>query len=381
MTKNLLSKHSFFGLFLGLSGLAASPNSWGVAKTLNLGVVLPMSGGTATFGLETSQGVRMAVEEINGKGEIKIQMILEDDKSEVTDAANAAKKLINIDKVQAIIGSIASSNTNAAAPIAQASKVPLLTSASTNVSITQKGEFVSRICFLDDFQGLAMARFAINDLKAKKAAIVVDSASDYSMGLSGAFKKAFAEMGGEIVVEVSYVQKDQDFSSQLTKIRSRKPDVIFAPGYYTEIGNMLKQAKTLGIKARFLGGDGWSSPKLYEIAGDAATGHYYADHFFHEDTDPKVKEFVKRFKQKWKVEPSAMAALGYDAVYVMADAAKRIGGNKIDPSSLMQNINQTKDFAGVTGLISLDSNRNANKSLVVLEGRGPGPAFVRRMSP
>lgn len=364
-----------------LAGLGHSVSDAAVSKTLNLGVVLPMSGGTATFGLETSQGVRMAVEEINKQGEIKIQMILEDDKSEVTDAANAAKKLINVDKVQAIIGSIASSNTNAAAPIAQAAKVPLLTSASTNVSITQKGEFVSRICFLDDFQGLAMARYAFNDLKAKKAAIVVDSASDYSMGLSSAFKKAFKELGGEIVVEVSYVQKDQDFSSQLTKIRSRKPDVVFAPGYYTEIGNMLKQAKTLGVKARFLGGDGWSSPKLYEIAGDAAVGHYYADHFFHEDTDPKVQEFVKRFKQKWKVEPSAMAALGYDAVYVMAEAAKKTTGNTIDPAALMKNINQTKGYVGVTGPITLDANRNATKSLVVLEGRTSGPAFVKRMAP
>ncbi len=339
-----------------------------------------MSGGTATFGQETSQGIRMAVEEINKKGELKIEMVLEDDKSDVTDAANAAKKLIGIDKVHAIIGSVPSSNTNAAAPIAEAAKVPLMTSASTNVSITQKGRYISRTCFLDDFQGLSMAKFAFQDLKAKKAAIVIDSTSDYSRGLADAFRTSFKNLGGEIVVEVSYSQKDQNFSSQLTKIRTRKPDVVFAPGYYTEIGNMLRQAKTLGVRSKFLGGDGWSSPKLYEIAGDAVVGHYYADHFFYQDTDPKVQEFVKRYKAKWNIEPSSMSALGYDAVYVMAEAALRVKG-PIGSTPLMEEINRTKGFVGVTGSITLDANRNATKPLVVLEGRNGGPGFFKRVEP
>jgi branched-chain amino acid transport system substrate-binding protein len=352
----------------------------GAARTLKLGVIQPMSGGTATFGQETSQGIRMAVEEINKKGELKIEMVLEDDKSDVTDAANAAKKLIGIDKVHAIIGSVPSSNTNAAAPIAEAAKVPLMTSASTNVSITQKGRYISRTCFLDDFQGLSMAKFAFQDLKAKKAAIVIDSTSDYSRGLADAFRTSFKNLGGEIVVEVSYSQKDQNFSSQLTKIRTRKPDVVFAPGYYTEIGNMLRQAKTLGVRSKFLGGDGWSSPKLYEIAGDAVVGHYYADHFFYQDTDPKVQEFVKRYKAKWNIEPSSMSALGYDAVYVMAEAALRVKG-PIGSTPLMEEINRTKGFVGVTGSITLDANRNATKPLVVLEGRNGGPGFFKRVEP
>jgi branched-chain amino acid transport system substrate-binding protein len=381
MKKKLLNKFSKISLFCSsLTVLANSPQVLGAAKTLKLGVIEPMSGGTATFGQETSQGIRMAVEEINKQGELKIEMILEDDKSEVTDAANAAKKLIGVDKVQAIIGSVPSSNTNAAAPIAESAKVPLMTSASTNISVTQKGKYISRVCFLDDFQGLSMAKFAFQDLKAKKAAIVIDSTSDYSRGLADSFKSSFLKLGGEIVVEVSYSQKDQDFSSQLTKIRTRKPDVVFAPGYYTEIGNMLRQAKTLGVRAKFLGGDGWSSPKLYEIAGDAVVGHYYADHFFYQDTDAKVQEFVKRYKAKWNVEPSSMAALGYDAVYVMAEAAKRVKG-PIASTPLMEEINLTKGFVGVTGSITLDENRNATKPLVVLEGRKGGPGFVKRVAP
>jgi branched-chain amino acid transport system substrate-binding protein len=365
-----------------LAATLVAQSASAAVKTVKMGAFFPMSGNTATFGEESVNGLKMAVDEINAqKGPVKLTYILEDEKSEVTDSANAAKKLINVDKVDILVGSVASSNTNAAAPIAQAAHIPLLTPASTNVNVTQKGEYISRICFIDDFQGTAMAKFAHDDLKAKKAALVIDSTSDYSMGLGSSFKDAFKKLGGEVVVEVSYAQKDQDFSSQLTKIRTRKPDVIFVPGYYTEVGNMIRQAKTLGIHAPFLGGDGWSSPELFELAGDAIVGNYYSSHFSPDDPDPKVQNFVKKYKARYKSAPSDMSALGYDAAYVIADAAKRAKGAKLTPVALKDAINSTKGFPGVTGTITLDKNRNASKPLVILQTQRHTSRFFKRVNP
>jgi len=374
-----LSLSAIASLTLCVTGVAA-PAQAAVKGTLKVGFVFPMSGGTASFGEETMSGVKLAVDEINKAGEIKIESFLQDDKSDPTDAANAAQKLINVDKVHVLVGSVASSNTNAAAPIAQAAKIPLMTPASTNVNVTKVGEYISRICFIDDFQGSAMAKFAFENLKAKKAAIVVDSSSDYSKGLQASFKETFQKLGGEIVVEVSYLQKDQDFSSQLTKIRTRKPDVIWAPGYYSEIGNMIRQAKTMGLKAVFLGGDGWSAPELYTLGGDAIVGHYFSDHFSHEDTDPKVQDFVKKYQLAYKKEAPGMAALGYDAVYVLADAFKRDGYKTTGPE-LAKAINDTKGFKGVTGTITIDAQRNATKPLVILETQKTRATFKQRVSP
>ncbi len=366
-------------LFLSSGYLTRAANA--KPTTLKLGVFYPMSGPTSSFGEESMAGAKLAISEINASSkDIKIEFTLEDDKSDVTEAANAVKKLINVDKVNVVLGSVASSNTNAGAPIAQAAKIPLVTSASTNVNVTQKGEYISRTCFIDDFQGAALAKFAVETLKAKKAAIVTDSASDYSQGLAKSFRDSFKKLGGEIVVEVSYVATDNDFSSQITKMRTRKPDVVFAPGYYNNVGIMMKQAKTLGLKSVFLGGDGWSSPKLFELAGDAVVGHYFSDHFSSEDSDPMVQDFVKRFKTANKVEPGAMAALGYDAVYVIADAMKR-AGYKTDPVSLMKAINSTKNLKGVTGSITLDRDRNASKPLVILETQKTHASFKQRVSP
>jgi branched-chain amino acid transport system substrate-binding protein len=390
-----LNNSSFFStlsqtLLTPVLALASLGVAQGAAQAAPLkakvGIFLPMSGGTATFGEETNSGIQMAVQEINAQGKVKLELVLEDEKSEVTDSANAVKKLINVDKVDIVLGSVASSNTSAAAPIAQTAKVPLLTPASTNPDVTKKGEYISRICFIDDFQGLAMAKFAIDTLGAKTAALVTDSSSDYSIGLAKAFKDAFVERGGKITVEVSYQQKDQDFSSQLTRVRVKKPDVVFAPGYYTEIGNMIRQAKKMGVKnakgvqTPFLGGDGWSSPKLYELGGDAIVGHYYSDHFSEEDTDPTVQDFVKRYQKKFKIIPGAMAALGYDSAYVVADAIIRAGGAN-DREKLMKAINSTKGLKGVTGVISLDQNRNASKPLVILETQRTRAAFKQRVAP
>jgi len=375
-----ISKSFAFMTTFAVAG-ALSAQAKAAVPTLKVGIYLPMSGRTASFGADVYSGVKIAIDEINKAGKVKIVPVLEDEKSEPTDSANAVKKLVNIDKVHVILGSVASSNTNAAAPIAQAGKVPLITPASTNPNVTQNGDFISRICFIDDFQGSALAKFAKNDLKAAKAAIVLDSASDYSQGLAAAFRKAYKALGGEIVAEVSYQAGDQDFSSQLTKIRTKKPDVIFVPGYYSEVGNMMRQATKLKVKGTFIGGDGWSSESLAQLAGDGIEGHYYSAHFSHEDTDAAVQGFVKKFGTLNKGKsPSDMAALGYDAVYFAVDAFKR-NGYKTDAEGLKKAINSAKDFAGITGNITLDANRNATKPLVIISTHKNGHKFKQRVQP
>lgn len=370
----------FLSIFT-LSAHAAPPN-------LKVGIFLSMSGGTATFGQDTYNGMKLAIDELNKAGKIKIDAVLEDEKSEPTDAANAVKKLINVDKVNIVLGSVASSNTNAAAPIAQAAKVPLITPASTNVNVTKTGDYISRICFIDDFQGKALAKFAVDELPKLQpelageatAAIVTDSASDYSQGLAKSFKEEFTKRGGKVVVEVSYSAKDPDFASQLTKIRTKNPKVIFAPGYYTEIGNMMFQAKKLKVKGRFLGGDGWSSSKLTELARDGIDGHYYSAHFSHQNKDNKVQAFVKAYQAKYGTPPSDMAALGYDSVKFAVDAFGR-AGNSTKGEALKNAINSTKNFSGVTGTISLDQDRNASKSLVIIRTDKNGGNYFNTVAP
>lgn len=349
---------------------------------IKIGTVFAMTGGIATYGQESLNGIKLALKDINKNGVLgkKIKIISEDNRSEPTDAASAVKKLIEVDKVSIVIGSVASTNTLAGAPIAQKAQIPLLTPASTNEKVTQVGNFISRTCFTDEFQGVVMAKFAADNLKKKKAAIIIDTSSDYSKGLARVFKKEFTKLGGEIIPdEFSYIQKDTDFRSLLRKVKRRKPDVIFLPGYYTEAGLILKQARSMGIDLPFLGGDGWDSPDLQKLAGDAVKGNYISSHFAADDSDKLVQSFVKSYTATYGNKPGAMAALGYDAILVVADALKRAGST--EPKALNAAIAATKGFQGVTGLITIDANRNARKSAVVLETTPAGNIFNSKVNP
>jgi branched-chain amino acid transport system substrate-binding protein len=224
-----------------------------------------------------------------------------------------------------------------------------------------------------------MAKFAVDDLKAKTAVVLMDSDSDYSRGLRESFAKAFEKAGGKVTSVVSYSQKDTDFKAQLGKVRKEKVDVVFVPGYYTQVGAILRQAKELGIKSTFLGTDGWDSPAFFEIAGDAAAGHYLSNHFAPDDTDPKVQKFVTEYKAKFGSVPGAMAALAYDAGHLMRDVIKRSA--KATPETIKDAINGTKDFEGLTGRITLDENRNAIKSAVILKTTKTGNTFFKRVNP
>lgn len=336
---------------------------------IKVGVYGDLSGQTSSFGQSTKNGAQMAADEINAAGGIngrQIQVVVEDDQGEPGKAATVVGKLINQDQVRALIGEVASSNSIAAAPTAQEAKVPMISPSSTNPKVTQIGDYIFRVCFIDPFQGEVMAKFAANTLKAKRAAILFDSTSDYSKGLIQFFKQSFTKLGGEIVAEQAYVQRDRDFTGQLTQIRSANPDVIYVPGYYQEVGVIAKQTKQLGIKAPLLGGDGWDSPQLWDLGGDALNGDYISNHYSVDDPSPAIQDFVKRYKAKYNgTAPDALAALGYDAMMVLVDSIKRAGGT--DCQKLRDAIASTTNFKGVTGVISINGERNAVKPAVVLE--------------
>src|SRR5215213_9922833 len=338
--------------------------------TIRVGVYGDLSGQTSSFGESTRDGVKMAVDEINAAGGIngrKIEVLVEDDQGQPQQASTVVTKLINQDKVVAIIGEVASTNSLAAAPKAQEAKVPMITPSSTNPKVTQVGDYIFRVCFTDDFQGAVAAKFAANTLKAKKAAVLGDFNSDYSKGMTQYFVQEFTGSGGQIVTQQSYTQTDADFKGQLTNIRAAAPDVIFVPGYYGQVGVIAKQAKELGITAPLLGGDGWDSPKLFELGGVSLDGAYMVNHYSTDDPSPAVQKFVSAYKAKYGAVPDAIAALGYDAMNVLADSIKRAGTT--ESAKLRDAIAQTKGFAGVTGSITLNASRDAVKPAVVFELR------------
>jgi len=351
-------------------------------NVIKIGEYGSLTGGQATFGISTHEGIELAVDEINAAGGVggkTLKLITLDDQGKPEEAALAVTKLITQDKVQVVLGEVASSLSLAAAPICQKRKIPMISPSSTNPKVTQQGDYIFRVCFIDPFQGQVMADFAMANLKAKTAAVFRDQKSDYSMGLADFFVKRFKEKGGTIVSDESYVADDKDFKSQLTVIRGKKPDVVFVPGYYGEVGLIAKQARELGVKVPLLGGDGWESEKLFEIGGKALDNCYFSTHSSSESTDKKVKEFVRKYKERYKHTPDALATLGYDAAGVLVAALKV--AKSTSGSDLRDAIAATKDFPGVTGKISLDADRNAVKSAVVLKVSGGKAVFVTTVNP
>ena len=346
-----------------------------------VGEFASITGGSASFGQSSHKGTALAVEEINAAGGVlgkKIKLVTEDDQSLAGQPATIVRKLIAQDKVVAILGEVASSRSLEAAPICQQNKVPMISPASTNQKVTEVGDYIFRICFIDPFQGSVMAKFGVSK-GWKKFAVLTDVKSDYSIGLAQAFKEAAPKLGGEIVKESSYSTGDKDFKAQLTSIKAAKPDAIFLPGYYGEVALIAKQTKLLGIKAPLLGGDGWVGDSLLKVAGTALDGCFFSNHYSEEDKSLVIQEFVKKYKAKYGEVPDAMAALGYDSVLVLADSIKRAGGT--DSAKLRDAIAATKDYKAVTGSITLDEKRNATKSAVILTIGGGGFKFVQSVAP
>ena len=355
-------------LTLSVAAMFPGKPAAGANDVIKIGEVGSTTGSEATFGVATHQGVELAVNEINSTGGIKgkkLQVILLDDQGKPEEAATAVTRLITQDKVTAVIGEVASSRSLAMAPIAQQNKIPMISPSSTNPKVTDIGDYIFRVCFIDPFQGYVMAKFAAENLKFKRVAILRDVKNDYSVGLAKFFTETFKKLGGEIVVDQSYSAGDIDFKSQLTAIRAAKPEAIFVPGYYTEVGLIARQARSLGIKAPLLGGDGWDSPKLLQIGGKAIEGAYFSNHYSAEDKSPHVQAFIGRYRKEYKQVPSGLAAMGFDAAMVLADAMKR--AKSMNPADIRAALATTKDFQGVTGRISIDQQRNAVKPAVVLK--------------
>lgn len=341
----------------------------GGAGEIVIGEYGSLTGGQATFGQSTHNGIMLAVDEINAAGGVnnrKLRIITEDDQSKAEEAANAVTKLISQNNVVAVLGEVASTSSLAAAPICQANKVPMITPSSTNERVTEVGDYIFRMCFIDPYQGEAMANYLGKQLGMKRAALLIDVKSDYSTGLGSNFEKTFVANGGTIVGRASYAQGDSDFRSQLTSIKATNPEVIFVPGYYNDIGQIAIQARDLGMTQPLAGGDGWESPKLIEIGGKALEGCLYSNHYHVDDPAPAVREFVQKYQERYGAKPDSLAALGYDSAKVLADAIKRAGTT--DGPKLRDAIAATKGFVGVTGTINLGPDRNPiGKKLVVLE--------------
>ncbi len=349
------------GIFLTLT-LALTLTVIGGPPTMKVGEVDPLTGGVSQFGIGCHRGFQLAFEQINDEGGIlgqKVELISEDDQSKPGQSATAVRKLITQDKVAAILGDATSSATLEAAPIAQSNKIPMMTPTATNPRITEVGDFIFRVCFLDEFQGRMLARFAREKLKAKNIFTLTDVKQDYSVDLLKFFKDEFTKLGGTIVGEQSYSTGDTDFRAQLTPIRAAKPDAVYVPGYYQEVALIVKQGRQIGLTMPFIGCDGWANQALIEIGGKAVNGCFFTNHFSPDDQSPIVKSFVAKYQEKYGTLPDTFSALGYDAARLLSGAIQRAGST--DPAAVRDALARTADFQGVTGQISFDANRNASK--------------------
>jgi branched-chain amino acid transport system substrate-binding protein len=381
-----------FMSFMVAAGVLAGCNSGASGDgekggTIKIGANLELSGGVASYGQSAKEGIELAIEEINKEGidGKKLELVTVDNKSDAAEATNGALKLATQDKVVAMIGAATSTNTLAQVQIAQDNKIPLITPTATNATITNKdgklNDFVFRTCFIDPFQGTVAANFATNDLKVKSAAVLIDSSSDYSKGLADSFKKNFEANGGKIVKEEAYIAKDTDFRATLTNIKSANPEYIFVPGFYEEVGLIIKQARELGLNVPIMGGDGWDSPKLVEIAGAPTLDNtFITNHYSSGDSDKKVQEFVTAFKAKYDGKsPDAFTALGYDTVYFLADAIKRAGSS--DSAKIQKALEETDGLELVSGTVKLDENHDPIKAAVILEYKNGEQQFKTKINP
>jgi branched-chain amino acid transport system substrate-binding protein len=379
----LLATLFLTGTFAGCAKSSASNGS-----TIKVGLNYELSGAVATYGQSLVSGIELAVDEINKSGGVlgkQIELVKADNKSETTESANVATKLATRDKVVAILGPATSGNTKAAAPIAVQNKVPMISASATadDVTVDSNGkvrEFVFKTCFSDSFQGVIMANFAYGDLSTKNAAVLVDSTSDYSKGLAKNFKETYTKLGGKIATEQAYQSKETDFKAVLTKIKGENPDVLFLPGYYEEVGLIVKQARELGLNVPVLGGDGYDSPKLTELAGKTALNKvYFTNHYSSKDTTQEVVKFQQAYKAKNNSkDPDAFNALGYDLAYFLADAIKR--ADSTDSQKIKDALASTKAFKGITGELSIDEKHNPVKAITILEMKDGEQTFLKKLA-
>ncbi|TQR15415.1 ABC transporter substrate-binding protein [Psychrobacillus soli] len=392
-----MKKSKFASLFLASSLLVGILAGCGAGEEgssskggdeIKIGVNLELSGPVASYGSSQNDGFNLAVEEINAAGGIdgkQVKLVTVDNKSDAAESTNAAIKLTSQDNVAAIIGPATSGNSVAQVQIANDSKTPMITPSGTspNVTVADNGsvnEFAFRTSFIDPFQGTVAANFAANELKVKTAAVYADNASDYAKGLAASFIKDFEAAGGTIVQQESYVAKDTDFRSTLTRIKGANPEFIFIPGYYEEVGLIVKQARELGITVPLMGADGWDSPTIVDLAGaEALNNTFIINHYSAEDPDGKAKEFADKFNEKFGKAPNSFNALGYDTVYLLKDAIERAGST--DGTKIKEALEATDDLDLVTGLYSVDEQHHPVKSATILEFVDGKQVFNTKVNP
>lgn len=351
------------------------------AKEVKIGIIAPISGEAATFGESTANGAKLYFDQVNAAGGVegmKIVYFVEDDKGDPTEGANAYSKLIDQNKVSAIVGTVMSKVSLAGAPIAQNKGVPMISPTSTNPAVTLVGNYIFRACFIDPFQGFVAAKFAYNDLGKKSAAVIYDSGNDYTKGLAEVFRDEFSKMGGKITAFESYTAGTSDFNAQLVKIKATNPEVLFIPNYYNDAGLIAKQAREMGIKAIFLGGDGWDSPDLFKIGGKAIEGGFFVNHFSKDSQLPAAKKFVADYKAKYNKDPDALAALAYEAAMIVVDAIKR--AKSADPKAIRDAMEKT-NLETLTGVVKFDQNRNPVKGAVILECKDGQAVYKASVNP
>lgn len=380
--KNIFRIFAFSCLIFSMGIFLTSCSKSGSDEIL-IGEYESLTGSEATFGQSSHNGLVLAVEEVNNTGGLlgkKVKLITEDNQGKPSETQTVVQKLINRDKVVAIIGEVASSRSKAGAPICQAAKIPMITPASTNPEVTSIGDYIFRVCFIDPFQATVMSKFAINSMKVTKIAILIDQKNAYSTGLADNFKQVFTGMGGEIVEEQKYSAGDKDFKAQLTSIKAKNPQAIFIPGYYTDVNLISIQAREIGLTCPLFGSDGWESEKLTEgKAKDALEGSFFSTHVSADDPSPKIQDFIKKFKAKYNKEPDAMSFLAYDAGMILFDAIKK--ANSTEGEKIKNELAKTKDFPGVTGIITINGQRNAVKPAVVLEIKGGKFVYKETIAP
>ena len=369
---------------LALAGCKQNGGASSDAPTIKVGEFASLTGSEAAFRRSSHNGTLLAVEDINAAGGIlgkQLELITEDDQSKDGESGTSAKKLISRDKVVAVLGEVASGRSLEAAQICQQYKVPQISPSSTNPKVTQTGDYIFRVCFIDPFQGTVMANFAKKSLNAKKVAVLTDVGTPYSVGLAKFFKEGFVSGGGEIVVEQKFTKDDKDFKAQLTAIKSQNPDAIFVPGYYGQITLIALQARELGIKVPLIGGDGWEAPELIQGPGaaEALEGCYFSTHFSPDQDSPKAKEFVAKYEKKFGARPDAMAALGYDTVLALTEAIKSTSST--DGKKIRDALAAIKGLDGVTGKMDIDADRNARKPAVIIAIKGGKFVFKETVNP
>jgi branched-chain amino acid transport system substrate-binding protein len=355
-------------LLLACALVAPGCVRWGPRREkVRVGVFVSLTGSTADYGLSTINGIRMATEEVNSAGGIdgrQIELLVEDTKSDDYETSVAVRRLVHERGVRALLGEVVSSRSIVGASVAQSAGVPMLTPSSTSPAVTGRGDFIFRSCYTDPFQASALARFAADGLHARRAALLVDSAQEYSTELARLIRGEFESRGGRVVAEQTYAEGDEDFTQQLMTAGAARPDVLFVPGYYREAGLIAKRARELGLDAPLVGGDGWDSQGLYQIGGEDLRGSFFSNHFSVNDPDPAVRTFVEDYIGLHGYPPDAFAATAYDAARIMFAAVRNAGS--LDRRRIRDALADTINYKGVTGTITFDRDRNAVKPIVII---------------